>query len=182
MAYQTISVRRRGGIARLTLNRPDRLNSFNVEMHDEVRDALDAVAAQQSARARAGAHRRRPRLLRRPGSRRSRGRAGRAARRSRRIDRAALQAAGARAARAADAGHRGGQRCRRRRRREHRARLRSRDRDALGELHSVVRKLGLVPDSGGTWQLPRLRRHCARDGARVARRQAAAPSRPRSGA
>jgi 2-(1,2-epoxy-1,2-dihydrophenyl)acetyl-CoA isomerase len=37
------------GIARLTLNRPDRLNSFNVEMHDEVRDALSRVAAPQSA-------------------------------------------------------------------------------------------------------------------------------------
>ena len=29
-----------GGIARLTLNRPDRLNSFTVQMHEEVADAL----------------------------------------------------------------------------------------------------------------------------------------------
>jgi 2-(1,2-epoxy-1,2-dihydrophenyl)acetyl-CoA isomerase len=33
------------GIARLTLNRPERLNSFNGQMHEEVRDALGRVAA-----------------------------------------------------------------------------------------------------------------------------------------
>ena len=48
MAYRTITFAIADGIARLTLNRPDRLNSFNVEMHDEVRAALDAVAAPQS--------------------------------------------------------------------------------------------------------------------------------------
>ena len=32
------------GIARLTLNRPERLNSFNGEMHAEVRDAIGRVA------------------------------------------------------------------------------------------------------------------------------------------
>ena len=32
------------GIARLTLNRPERLNSFNGQMHAEVRDALGRVA------------------------------------------------------------------------------------------------------------------------------------------
>src|SRR4029453_6495178 len=31
------------GVARLTLNRPDKLNSFNVAMHQEVRDALGRV-------------------------------------------------------------------------------------------------------------------------------------------
>src|ERR1044071_8327626 len=40
MSYQTILCDVGDGVARLTLNRPDRLNSFNVEMHDEVRDAL----------------------------------------------------------------------------------------------------------------------------------------------
>ncbi|HWH22060.1 MAG TPA: 2-(1,2-epoxy-1,2-dihydrophenyl)acetyl-CoA isomerase PaaG [Allosphingosinicella sp.] len=40
MAYQTIEFKLEGGIARLTLNRPDRLNSFTVQMHEEVRDAL----------------------------------------------------------------------------------------------------------------------------------------------
>jgi 2-(1,2-epoxy-1,2-dihydrophenyl)acetyl-CoA isomerase len=40
MSYDTILFSVDGGIARLTLNRPDKLNSFNVQMHDEVRDAL----------------------------------------------------------------------------------------------------------------------------------------------
>jgi 2-(1,2-epoxy-1,2-dihydrophenyl)acetyl-CoA isomerase len=38
------------GIARLTLNRPDRLNSFNDAMHAEVRDALARVRVDASAR------------------------------------------------------------------------------------------------------------------------------------
>jgi 2-(1,2-epoxy-1,2-dihydrophenyl)acetyl-CoA isomerase len=40
MTYQNILFDVKDGIARLTLNRPDRLNSFNVAMHGEVRDAL----------------------------------------------------------------------------------------------------------------------------------------------
>src|SRR5690349_8025194 len=40
MSYQCILFDQSDGIARLTLNRPDRLNSFNVDMHTEVRDAL----------------------------------------------------------------------------------------------------------------------------------------------
>ena len=40
MTYRTIDFKAEGGIARLTLNRPERLNSFTVEMHEEVRDAL----------------------------------------------------------------------------------------------------------------------------------------------
>jgi 2-(1,2-epoxy-1,2-dihydrophenyl)acetyl-CoA isomerase len=43
MAYRTIDFKLEGGIARLTLNRPDRLNSFTVEMHEEVADALNAL-------------------------------------------------------------------------------------------------------------------------------------------
>src|SRR3954466_13588278 len=39
-SYETIDFRLQDGIARLTLNRPDRLNSFTVQMHDEVADAL----------------------------------------------------------------------------------------------------------------------------------------------
>jgi 2-(1,2-epoxy-1,2-dihydrophenyl)acetyl-CoA isomerase len=39
-AYETILFTLEGGVARLTLNRPDRLNSFTVEMHEEVADAL----------------------------------------------------------------------------------------------------------------------------------------------
>lgn len=40
MTYETILFSLSGGVARLTLNRPDRLNSFNVRMHEEVADAL----------------------------------------------------------------------------------------------------------------------------------------------
>jgi len=40
MNYQHIIFSLESGIARLTLNRPDRLNSFNVDMHLELRDAL----------------------------------------------------------------------------------------------------------------------------------------------
>lgn len=40
MQFNTISFEVSGGIATLTLNRPDRLNSFTVEMHQEVAQAL----------------------------------------------------------------------------------------------------------------------------------------------
>ena len=50
MSYQTILFDVSDGIARLTLNRPDRLNSFNVEMHGEVRDALRRLAEDRAAR------------------------------------------------------------------------------------------------------------------------------------
>ncbi|MGH8179341.1 MAG: 2-(1,2-epoxy-1,2-dihydrophenyl)acetyl-CoA isomerase, partial [Steroidobacteraceae bacterium] len=43
MSYQTIAFESSDGIARLTLNRPDRLNSFNTVMHSEVRDVLAAI-------------------------------------------------------------------------------------------------------------------------------------------
>src|SRR5580658_2661804 len=43
MTYETILFDLEGGVAHLTLNRPDKLNSFNVRMHEEVRHALDAV-------------------------------------------------------------------------------------------------------------------------------------------
>ncbi|MEP7328983.1 MAG: 2-(1,2-epoxy-1,2-dihydrophenyl)acetyl-CoA isomerase, partial [Betaproteobacteria bacterium] len=33
MTDKTILFERAGGIARITLNRPDRLNSFNTQMH-----------------------------------------------------------------------------------------------------------------------------------------------------
>ena len=42
MAYETI-IFEPGPVARITLNRPDRLNSFTVQMHSEVRDALDKL-------------------------------------------------------------------------------------------------------------------------------------------
>jgi 2-(1,2-epoxy-1,2-dihydrophenyl)acetyl-CoA isomerase len=43
MTFQTILFETENGAARLTLNRPDRLNSFTVEMHREVAEALTRV-------------------------------------------------------------------------------------------------------------------------------------------
>lgn len=40
MAYETIDFKVTGPIARITLNRPDRLNSFTAKMHEEVRHVL----------------------------------------------------------------------------------------------------------------------------------------------
>jgi 2-(1,2-epoxy-1,2-dihydrophenyl)acetyl-CoA isomerase len=50
MEYENILFSSEGGIARLTLNRPERLNSFNDAMHAEVRDALARVKANTSLR------------------------------------------------------------------------------------------------------------------------------------
>lgn len=50
MSYQNIIFESSGGIARITLNRPDRLNSFNVAMHEEVRDALQRIRSDDSSR------------------------------------------------------------------------------------------------------------------------------------
>lgn len=46
MSDPTILYASDGGIARLTLNRPDRLNSFNARMHEEMRAALAHAAAE----------------------------------------------------------------------------------------------------------------------------------------
>jgi 2-(1,2-epoxy-1,2-dihydrophenyl)acetyl-CoA isomerase len=43
MSYQTILFEVADGVARLTLNRPERLNSFNTTMHAEVRAALSSL-------------------------------------------------------------------------------------------------------------------------------------------
>jgi 2-(1,2-epoxy-1,2-dihydrophenyl)acetyl-CoA isomerase len=50
MTHATILLQIRNGIARLTLNRPERLNSFNRQMHDEVRDALSQIEQDRTAR------------------------------------------------------------------------------------------------------------------------------------
>jgi 2-(1,2-epoxy-1,2-dihydrophenyl)acetyl-CoA isomerase len=50
MSYDHILFHAADGIARITLNRPERLNSFNDAMHAEVRDALDNVRGDASAR------------------------------------------------------------------------------------------------------------------------------------
>lgn len=50
MSYQTIVFETSEGVARLTLNRPERLNSFNTLMHSEIQDALAALQRDTSAR------------------------------------------------------------------------------------------------------------------------------------
>lgn len=49
MGFETIQFAVQDGIASLTFNRPDRLNSFTDQMHQEVRDALE-LTRKQSAR------------------------------------------------------------------------------------------------------------------------------------
>ncbi|HVK81542.1 MAG TPA: enoyl-CoA hydratase-related protein, partial [Verrucomicrobiae bacterium] len=43
MGFETVLLDISDNIARLTLNRPDRLNSFTVQMHDEVRHAFNEI-------------------------------------------------------------------------------------------------------------------------------------------
>ena len=50
MDYRNILYTTEAGIARLTLSRPDKLNSFTGEMHAELRDALDRIQANRSVR------------------------------------------------------------------------------------------------------------------------------------
>jgi 2-(1,2-epoxy-1,2-dihydrophenyl)acetyl-CoA isomerase len=50
MTYESIQFTIANGIAVLTLNRPDRLNSFTKAMHGEVRDALDKLQADKTVR------------------------------------------------------------------------------------------------------------------------------------
>jgi 2-(1,2-epoxy-1,2-dihydrophenyl)acetyl-CoA isomerase len=42
--YESIVLESEGQIARITLNRPDRLNSFTASMHDELKQAIDEAA------------------------------------------------------------------------------------------------------------------------------------------
>jgi 2-(1,2-epoxy-1,2-dihydrophenyl)acetyl-CoA isomerase len=50
MSYENLLFEVRDNIARITLNRPDRLNSFNDAMHAQLREALDRVRADASIR------------------------------------------------------------------------------------------------------------------------------------
>ncbi|MFL6830659.1 MAG: 2-(1,2-epoxy-1,2-dihydrophenyl)acetyl-CoA isomerase PaaG [Sphingomicrobium sp.] len=43
MTYETVHFQTDGPIARITLNRPDRLNSFTAAMHAELRDAVSSL-------------------------------------------------------------------------------------------------------------------------------------------
>lgn len=47
---QTIIVEKNNGVAKITLNRPDKLNSFNVQMHQELQQALDDIATDGETR------------------------------------------------------------------------------------------------------------------------------------
>jgi 2-(1,2-epoxy-1,2-dihydrophenyl)acetyl-CoA isomerase len=51
MSEQAVLHERRDGYSILTLNRPDRLNSFNVGQHEQLRAALEECAADGSCRA-----------------------------------------------------------------------------------------------------------------------------------
>ena len=50
MNYSLIQFDVRDSVARLTLNRPEKMNSFNAEMHAEVRHALDSIQTNAAAR------------------------------------------------------------------------------------------------------------------------------------
>ena len=50
MSYQTILFEKQDGIAVITLNRPDKLNSFTVAMHLELRDAIARLKADPEVR------------------------------------------------------------------------------------------------------------------------------------
>ena len=50
MTYNTIALDHAEGVATLTLNRPDKLNAFTVEMHGELRDALRQIASDGGTR------------------------------------------------------------------------------------------------------------------------------------
>ena len=50
MSYEQIRYEAADGVARITLDRPDRLNSFTTQMHVELRDALARVRADATLR------------------------------------------------------------------------------------------------------------------------------------
>ena len=69
-AYQNILYEVDAGIATLTLNRPEKLNAYTLEMGDEIVDAFARTRADDAVRV-VAAHRRGARLLRRRRSRRA---------------------------------------------------------------------------------------------------------------
>lgn len=50
MTFQTILFSIEAGAARLTLNRPERLNAFTVEMHEEIARAFDEIEGDRTVR------------------------------------------------------------------------------------------------------------------------------------
>lgn len=51
MSYETIVVDFDEGVTKITLNRPERLNSFTVQMHEELADALSNIERSDEVRA-----------------------------------------------------------------------------------------------------------------------------------
>src|SRR6185369_7328083 len=113
-------------------------------------------SARRTRRARGAAHGLGSRFLCRAGPLRAQRRRGRRTDRSLGEPRLQLQPAGAAPARAAQAGRVRGERRRRGRRRQHRPRLRYRAAARSASFVQSFSRLGLVPDSGGTYFLPRL--------------------------
>ena len=146
MAYETIEFKLVDGVARLTLNRPDRLNSFTVQMHEEVADALGRL---EGARTLILTGAGRGFCAGQDGDRQwSRARRGTSAvgGRSQSVIRPCL---------AADAGDRTGERGGRRGARQYRDR-RELSSPPDAKFIQAFAAIGLIPDSGGTWVLPRL--------------------------
>lgn len=50
MGYETIELEIEDGVGKVTLNRPDRLNSFTVQMHEELSEALTRIEQSEEVR------------------------------------------------------------------------------------------------------------------------------------
>ena len=48
--YETVIYEKNGGVATISLNRPDKLNAFNGTMHEDLHDALDSAASDDEVR------------------------------------------------------------------------------------------------------------------------------------
>ena len=48
--YETITVERRGSVALITINRPDKLNALNKKVHEEGVAALEELKSDDSVR------------------------------------------------------------------------------------------------------------------------------------
>ena len=154
--FEAIKVDVTDGIATLTLNRPERLNSFTVAMHGEVRAALDAIAADRCDSL--------PRPDAAPGAGFARARIFPIAR-SRPTPKASISALRSRTSTSRCCNGCARCRCRRSPRstalppgRARTSRLRAISSYAAQSASFIqsFSKLGLVPDCGGTWWLPRL--------------------------
>ena len=139
------------GVLRLTLNRPDKLNSFTEEMHLALRAGIERAGEDAAVRAVlltgagrfcAGQDNRDPRKG---------GTVPICARRSIPVQPAAAHDPWAR-----QAGDLRRERGRRRGRGQCRAGLRHRSGGAFGEIIQAFSRIGLVPDAGGSWSLPRM--------------------------